>query len=71
MTSPRALFFSIAATICGFALVLVVVAGQASHAAAPVVRAALAPSTVSVVAQEVRHVAPVTLTVAWEPGASR
>ena len=52
MTSPRALFLSIAATVCGFILALVGVIGQASHAATPVVDAAMAPSTVAVVAQD-------------------
>ena len=53
MTSPRALFLSIAATVCAFALVLLVIASQASNAATSVVEAAMASSTVAVVAQEI------------------
>ena len=71
MTSPRALFLSLAATVCAFALVLVVIASQASSAATPVVEAALAPSTVAVVAQEISHAASVAWTVALDPAASR
>ena len=67
MTSPRALFLSLAATVCGFALVLVIIIGQASQAATPVVAAATAPVTVAVVAQEIAHDEPVAFTVALEP----
>ena len=66
MTSPRALLCSLAATVCGFVLVLVVVIGQASQAATPVVASATVFSPVSVVAQEIRDVEPVAWTVAWE-----
>ena len=53
MTSPQALFLSLAATVCAFALVLVVIASQVSSAATPVMSATQAPSTVAVVAQEI------------------
>ena len=67
MTSPRALFLSIAATVCGFALALVLVASQASIASTPVVSATTDSRFVAVVAQEISHAAPVALTVAWRP----
>jgi hypothetical protein len=70
MTSPRALCLSLAATVCGFILALAAVIGQASQAASPAVEMALTPRTVSVVAQELSHDAPVAWTVAWEPAAS-
>ena len=65
MTSPRALFLLLAATVCAFALVLVVIASQASLAATPVVAATQAPSTVSIVAQEITHSASVTFAVTY------
>jgi hypothetical protein len=71
MTSPQALFLSLAATVCAFALVLVVIASHASSAATLVVSATQAPRTVAVVAQEIDHVAPVTFAVALTPAASR
>ena len=71
MTSPQALFLSLAATVCAFALVLVVIASQVSSAATPVVSATQAPSTVAVVAQEIDHVAPLASAAALAPAASR
>jgi hypothetical protein len=71
MTSPRALFLSLAATICAFTFALVVIIGQASQAATPVVASAHAPSTVAVVAQELSQDESVAWTVVWEPVASR
>jgi hypothetical protein len=71
ITSPQALFLSLAATVCAFALVLVVIANHASSAATPVVSATQAPSTVAVVAQEINHVAPVAYAVAPTPAARR
>ena len=75
MTTPQALFLSLAATVCAFALVLVIIASQVSSSAMPVVGKASAPSTVSIVAQEINHVAPVTYAVtdavALAPAASR
>jgi hypothetical protein len=67
MTSPRALFLSLAATICAFAFALVVISSQASQAATPVVASAHAPSTVAVVAQELSQDESVAWTVVWEP----
>jgi len=71
MTSPRALFLSLAATICAFAFALVVISSQASQAATPVVASAHAPSTVAVVAQELSHDESIAWTVVWAPAASR
>jgi hypothetical protein len=71
MTSPRTLFLSLAATVCAFALVLVVIASQASLAATSVVVAAQAPRTVSIVAQEINPVASVTDATALAAAASR
>ena len=71
MNSPHALILSLAATVCGFALVLVLIASQASHAATPVVEVALAPTTVSIVAQEVTLVDSIAWTVALDPAARR
>ena len=70
-TNPHTLFLSLAATVCAFALVLVVIASQASSSATPVVETATVPSTVSVVAQEFSHAASVTYAVALDPAASR
>jgi len=67
MTSPRALFLSLAATICAFAFALVAISSQASQAATPVVASAHAPSTVAVVAQELSQDESVAWTVVWEP----
>jgi hypothetical protein len=66
MTSPRALCLSLAATVCGFALALVLIASQASTAATPVVSATTGSSTVAVVAQEIGHAEPALVMVAWE-----
>jgi hypothetical protein len=71
MTSPRALFLSLAATVCAFALALVVVIGQASQAATPVVASAYTPRTVAVVEQALSHDESVAWTVVWQPVASR
>jgi hypothetical protein len=71
MTSPRALFLSLAATVCAFAFALVVIISQASQAATPVVASAHTPSTVAVVAQELSHDETVAWTVVWKPVASR
>jgi hypothetical protein len=70
MTSPRALFLSLAATVCGFALALAVVIGGASSAATPVVETAMASSTVAVVAQEISQVESVPFTIALGAAAS-
>jgi len=70
MNSPRTLFLSIAATACGFILVLVVVIGQASIASTSAVGVAMAPGIVSTVAQDTSHIGPVTYTVSLEPAAS-
>jgi hypothetical protein len=53
MTNPRALVLSIAATACGFLLLLGVIVGQASIAPTPAVGAAMAPSSTAAVDQEV------------------
>jgi hypothetical protein len=71
MNSPRTLVLSIAATGCGFLLALVGVIGQASHAATSPGEVAMAPSTVAVVAQDVRHVDSRPYVVALELAASR
>ena len=71
MTSPRTLLLSIAVNICGFIIILVAVAGQASTAPTPAVGAAMAPGIVSAVDLDVSHLDPVTFTVAQEPAASR
>ena len=71
MASPRALFLSLAATVCAFALVLVLIASPASIVATPVAGATQASSSVAVVAQEISHDSPVAWTVAWVPAASR
>ena len=71
MTSPRALFLSLAATVCAFALVLVVIASHASIVATPVAGATQASRSVAVVAQEIDHAASVTDAVALAPAASR
>jgi hypothetical protein len=70
MTSPRTLFVSIAATVCAFALALVVIASQASIAATPAVGPTQALSTAAVVAQDASHGDPVPVTVAQAPAAS-
>jgi hypothetical protein len=71
MSSPQALFLSLAATVCAFALVLVVIASHASSAATLVVSATHAPRTVAVVAQEISDADSVAWTVARTPAASR
>ena len=71
MTSPFALVLSIAGTVCMFILALIGIIADATMAPTPAVGAAMAPSIVAVVAQDVRHVDPVTHTVALEPAASR
>jgi hypothetical protein len=70
MTSPFALLLSIAGTVCMFILALIGIIADATIAPTPAVGAALAPSTVAVVAQAVSHVAPVPYTVAQAPAAS-
>jgi hypothetical protein len=67
MTSPRALFLSLAATVCGFALALVVIISQASQATTPVVASTHASRSVAVVAQELSQDESVAWTVVWEP----
>ena len=71
MTSPFALLLSIAGSVCMFILALIGIIADATMAPTPAVGAAMAPSTVAVVAQNVRHSDPVTFTVALEPAASR
>ena len=70
MNSPRTLFFSIAATACGFILALVGVISQASNAASPVVEVAVSPAIVAEVVQDVSHVDPITFAVALESATS-
>ena len=70
MTSPRALLFSLAATVCGFIFAIVVVTDQASSTPTSAVDVAMAPSHVSVVAQDVSDLNAVPFTVALEPAAS-
>ena len=70
MTSPRALLFSLAATVCGFIFAIVVVADQASSTPTSAVDVAMAPGHVSVVAQDVSDFNAVPFTVALEPAAS-
>ena len=70
MTSPFALLLSIAGTVCMFILALIGIIADATIAPTPAVGAALAPSTVAVVAQDVSHVAPVPYTGAQAPAAS-
>ena len=71
MTSPFALLLSIAGTVCVFILALIGIIADAASAPTPAVDAAMAPSTVAVVAQDVSHDDPVPYTVALEPAASR
>jgi hypothetical protein len=71
MTSPRTLFASIAATVCAFALALVVIASQASIAATPVVGPTQALSTAAVVAPDANHGNLLPVTAAQAPAASR
>ena len=71
MTSPFALLLSIAGTVCMFILALIGIIADATIAPTPAVGAAMAPSTVAVVAQDVRHGDPVPYTVAQAPAASR
>ena len=70
MTSPRALLFSLAATVCGFIFAIVVVTDQASSTPTSPVDVVMAPSHVSVVAQDVSDLNAVPFTVALEPAAS-
>jgi hypothetical protein len=71
MTSPFALLLSIAGTVCMFILALIGIIADATIAPTPAVGAALAPSTVAVIAQAVSHGDPVPYTVAQAPAASR
>ena len=71
MTSPHALVLTLAATLCSFILALVAVVGRRVYPAHTRGGAAMIPSTVAVVAQEVSHADPVPFTVAREPATSR
>ena len=71
MTSPHALFLSLAATVCAFALALVAIVSHASDSVTPVGGTATVPSTIAVIAQEISHVDSVAWTVAVAPAASR
>ena len=71
MTSPFALLFSIAGTVCMFILALVGIIADASIDRTPAVEAAMVPSTVAVVAPDVSHGDPVPYTVAQAPDTSR
>ena len=71
MTSPFALLLSIAGTVCMFILALIGIIADASNASTAAVDAAMAPSTVAVVAQDVSHGDPVPYTVAQAPATSR
>jgi hypothetical protein len=70
MTSPFALLLSIAGTVGMFILALIGIIADATLAASPAVGAAMAPSTVAVVAQDVSHGDPVLYTVAQAPNTS-
>ncbi len=71
MTSPFALLLSIAGTGCMFIIALVGIIADASSAPTPAVGAAMASSTVAVVAQDVSHGDPFPYTVAQAPDTSR
>ena len=71
MNSPRALVLSIAATACSFVIALVGVIASASSGSTPAADVALVPGSVAIVAQEVRYVAPVAVTVELELVASQ
>ena len=71
MTSPHALFLSLATTVCAFALALVAIVSQAFGSVTPVGETATVPSTVAVVAQEISHVDSVAWTVAVAHAARR
>ena len=70
MTSPFALLLSIAGTVCMFILALIGIVADASTASTPAVEAAMVPSTIAVVVQDVSHSAPVTFSVAQAPATS-
>ena len=71
MTSPFALLFSIAGTVCMFILALVGIIADASNAPTVAIETAMASSTVAVVAPDVSHGDPVPYTVAQAPDTSR
>ena len=71
MTSPFALVLSIAGTVCMFILALMGIIADATLASSPAVGAAMAPSTVAVVAQDVSHGDPVPFMVVQAPATSR
>ena len=71
MTSPFALMLSIAGTVGMFILALIGIIADATIAATPAVDAAMASTTVAVVAQDVSHGDPVLYTVAQAPATSR
>ena len=71
MTSPFALLLSIAGTVCMFILALIGIIADAAVAASPAVGAAMAPSTVAVVAQDVSHGDSVPFTIVQAPASSR
>jgi len=71
MTSPFALLLSITGTVCMFILALIGIIADATVAPSPAVGAAMAPSTVAVVAQDVSHDDPVPYTVVQAPATSR
>jgi hypothetical protein len=71
MTSPYALLLSIAGTVCMFILALIGIIADATFAPTPAVGDTMARGHVSVVAQDVSHVAPVTYAVALQSAVSR
>lgn len=71
MTSPNALVLSIVGTVCGFIIALVGVIADAPSASTPAVVAAIASSSIAVVAQDISHGDPVPYTVAQAPDTSR
>jgi hypothetical protein len=71
MTSPFALLLSITGTVCMFILALIGIIADATVAPSPAVGAALAPSTVAVVAQDLSHDGPVPYTVVQASATSR
>ena len=70
MTSPFALLLSIAGTVCMFILAMIGIIADATIAPTPAVDAAMASSTVAIVAQDVSHGDPVPYLVAQAPDTS-
>jgi hypothetical protein len=70
MTSPFALLLSIAGTVCMFILAMIGIIADATIAPTPAAGAAMASTTVAVVAQDVSHRDPAPYVVAQAPNTS-